>query len=585
MLGNDRMLYRRGASQSATFVVAASDSLHQGYADYVCDGVDDQEEIQAAIDALPSSGGEIMLMEGTYTLSSQVYRAIDNVHFEGMGNATLIELDGKTPVISSKNQGGWTYSNIRTDSGGIDVNPAVSTETTNSMELIASIGESGIRGGHDVVVNGDYAYVASYNGDALVIINISDPANPTLVSTLTDTGHSPFDRLDGAHDILYANGYVFITKMIDQYGIVSVDVSDPENPVIADCLIDNTHLTSCHALVMSADKNYLYVGAYASASYFNIIDISDPTNMSIVSSLYNVGFDHLRGGVEVGNYVYMCAKLSNLIHSIDVSDKNNPVLVDSVASYTHPYNVAYDYETGYLYVTSEDGTTGWLGVYDFRDPTNLSAVSGISFPNDNENYVNYIKLDGKYVFLTQAVPGSKNSDILYCVDISDPTNPIIACSAESLNMDFAAGLYVDGNYIYVAARDESDTQLTIFRKSAYVQSESKLEYLTRDMTAESGDVSYTCGFRPTRLDAYAGITDVAQSIGHSDSVGNSGCIYSSPSVREYAISSSNLILLLQDSTNTQEARIKSYDDGGYTLTWTKTGSPTGTAYLSIRAIR
>ena len=38
-------------SQSRILVVAAADSLHSGYADFVCDGVDDQVEIQAAIDA------------------------------------------------------------------------------------------------------------------------------------------------------------------------------------------------------------------------------------------------------------------------------------------------------------------------------------------------------------------------------------------------------------------------------------------------------------------------------------------------------------------------------------------------------
>ena len=37
---------------AATFVVAASDSLHKERADYVCDGVNDQVEIQAGIDAL-----------------------------------------------------------------------------------------------------------------------------------------------------------------------------------------------------------------------------------------------------------------------------------------------------------------------------------------------------------------------------------------------------------------------------------------------------------------------------------------------------------------------------------------------------
>ena len=57
-------------TRSATFVVAADDSstLSKQQADYVCDGTDDQVEIQAAIDALPSGGGKVVLMEGEYNL-------------------------------------------------------------------------------------------------------------------------------------------------------------------------------------------------------------------------------------------------------------------------------------------------------------------------------------------------------------------------------------------------------------------------------------------------------------------------------------------------------------------------------------
>ena len=94
MLGNDRMIYRRGASQSATFVVAASDSLHQGYADYVCDGVDDQVEIQAAINALPDmgdqwfspvAGGTIYFTDGNYNISDSIQVDRSSVSFIGAG--------------------------------------------------------------------------------------------------------------------------------------------------------------------------------------------------------------------------------------------------------------------------------------------------------------------------------------------------------------------------------------------------------------------------------------------------------------------------------------------------------------------
>jgi len=59
---------------SATFLVAADDSpaRMKAQADYVADGTADEVQIQAAIDALPSTGGEIQLAQGTYNLAATV---------------------------------------------------------------------------------------------------------------------------------------------------------------------------------------------------------------------------------------------------------------------------------------------------------------------------------------------------------------------------------------------------------------------------------------------------------------------------------------------------------------------------------
>ena len=87
--------------QAATFVVSASDSLNKEKANYVCDGVDDQVEIQATIDALPSSGGKVILLEGTFTISESINPTKDNINIQGMGRGTLLKLrNGITTDIS-----------------------------------------------------------------------------------------------------------------------------------------------------------------------------------------------------------------------------------------------------------------------------------------------------------------------------------------------------------------------------------------------------------------------------------------------------------------------------------------------------
>ncbi len=75
----------------ATIVVAASDTTNEGKsrADFVCDGTADNVDIQAAIDALPATGGKVVLLDGTFSISDQM-TIPDFVTIEGVGPATIL---------------------------------------------------------------------------------------------------------------------------------------------------------------------------------------------------------------------------------------------------------------------------------------------------------------------------------------------------------------------------------------------------------------------------------------------------------------------------------------------------------------
>ena len=95
--------------QGRTMIVATQSSSEKSKAtaDFVSDGVGDQEEIYAAIHALPSSGGTVTLMEGTYDIRKVEGKLggliIDrsNVTLIGQGSATRLILapDQNTNVI------------------------------------------------------------------------------------------------------------------------------------------------------------------------------------------------------------------------------------------------------------------------------------------------------------------------------------------------------------------------------------------------------------------------------------------------------------------------------------------------------
>lgn len=89
-----------------TITVSSSTSKHMLTADYYCNGANDQTVIQQAIDALPSTGGKIVLLEGTYNISGQINVNKPNVTICGMGNSTVLQrkFDGNNVIyVTSAN--------------------------------------------------------------------------------------------------------------------------------------------------------------------------------------------------------------------------------------------------------------------------------------------------------------------------------------------------------------------------------------------------------------------------------------------------------------------------------------------------
>ena len=75
-------------ARSATLIVAAGNASPRSKlgADYVCDGTADEVEINAAIAALPSGGGKVVLTEGTFNVSGNSQIVLKSkVALEGQG--------------------------------------------------------------------------------------------------------------------------------------------------------------------------------------------------------------------------------------------------------------------------------------------------------------------------------------------------------------------------------------------------------------------------------------------------------------------------------------------------------------------
>ncbi len=105
-----------------TFTITVGNEVNAAAdADYICDGTDDDIQLQLALDDLPTQGGKIIVLAGNYSLSATVARVIDSVTIEGLGPSTSFSNDGVTAIFSAGGQSGWTFRNFTTDAGGVNV--------------------------------------------------------------------------------------------------------------------------------------------------------------------------------------------------------------------------------------------------------------------------------------------------------------------------------------------------------------------------------------------------------------------------------------------------------------------------------
>ena len=78
-----------------TFLVSALNAhkRSRNAAHFRCDGENDDATIQAAIDALPSSGGRIVLSEETFNITTDILLSgLSDIRIEGSGKATVLKL-------------------------------------------------------------------------------------------------------------------------------------------------------------------------------------------------------------------------------------------------------------------------------------------------------------------------------------------------------------------------------------------------------------------------------------------------------------------------------------------------------------
>ena len=173
----------------------------------------------------------------------------------------------------------------------------------------------------DVV--GDYAYIASRYYKSMVIINISDPANPTYSGR--EYMSTSFISIE---DVKVVGDYAFAAAF---ERFVSVDTSNKADPV----WVSRFDPGNFHLVNIEISGNYAFIACDGFYDPFLVADISDPENVSLVTSVVTDDWQSSWYKREVlnGDYVYIVGRYPGDRSKLVIMDISNPE-APSVASKT-----------------------------------------------------------------------------------------------------------------------------------------------------------------------------------------------------------------------------------------------------------
>ena len=333
-------------------------------------------------------------------------------------------------------------------------------DVTDPASPVSSIfdseGFTALNGAADVEVFGigDRTYaivVASGDDDAVQIMDVTNPARPVPVSTVTD-GSGGFTALYGAEDVeVFESGdrtYAIVTVSNNDDDVVQImDITDPTRPVPVSAVFDGSggfatlRLAEDVEVFGVGDRTYAIV-ATPGNSGIQIMDVTDPARPAHASavSIARDGFDALRGPNDVEvfesgdrTYAMVAAGDDDGVQIMDITDPTRPVPVSAVFDGSGGFD-ALAWASGVEVFENEDRTyaivTGRhddgvqiMDVTDSANPAPVSAVfdgsGGFDALYGAEDVEVFWSGNRTYAIVTAFSDGG-----VQIMDVTDPANPV-----------------------------------------------------------------------------------------------------------------------------------------------------------------
>jgi len=424
--------------------------------------------------------GGIFLLIALLSISTLTYapqnRALQ-VQIQGRSLATAdqVELIGVWPYGPCQASAIDTNRNIAVIGNG----EALQVLDISNTASLAKIGEVWIQGNpQDIVLAGNYAYVVTLS--YLVVIDISDPKNPSAVTSIffdgcnfrsiafssgliylaydhglliydvsnprqpvyrANYGSYGFDvvgfALWGKYALCAYSFWEYPTHPVRSYGVDVVDISLPAAPVSVGTFDLGVDYLPRDIDVSAAGQAYVCQSTERSdAGRVTVIDVAaDPQNPAAVGRYDRAGTG-IKGIALAGNYAYLMQAWPCRLAVLNISSPQAPLLIGEVGV----ADLGDLSISGNLLGLAGDG--GGFSLYSVSNASQPFRLANFDTPDTLSGYTsgNGIAARGDYVYM------ACNSDGLRTMDVSQPADPREAGVDNTRRLE--RGLAVSGKYAY-----------------------------------------------------------------------------------------------------------------------------------------
>ncbi|MGH7241271.1 MAG: hypothetical protein ACREGB_03180, partial [Candidatus Saccharimonadales bacterium] len=346
-----------------------------------------------------------------------------------------------------------------------DTNTAFVTNSAYLQDSPATWQLPSVYGGYNVTgnVSGNDIFVATISGvpyaflgyaTGLAIINISNPASPTLTGTYTTTA--------AVNGVFVSGTTAYLATSITNGQLVTVNVANPAAPaLLKNFQITDTNNVAATAVYVSGTTAIVVKKKVGKALLFNTygeinaVNVSNPSAPSL-SSAINVGSDCTNVWIN-GTTAYVATSVTNAqLNVVNIATPTNISSSATVSLGANAYSVVINNANSTAYIATANNTsTGEVRIYHLNSATSLTSqgsyevggdATGLGLDTSNPNYL----------AVTSGVAGKQ----LMILNVATPTAPTLVNNITLGGAGNTVNIY--GSYAYVGDADTTKEMTVVY---------------------------------------------------------------------------------------------------------------------------